>query len=531
MKRVLNLFLALAVGGLGSEPLELLRQAESKIKAEQFEAAEPLLAKALKLDPGNTDILYRLGYSQFRQRKLGEARRNFEAVVKSAPPAYYSRYFLGRIALLLNEPKSAVAWLEPVVVARQAIFDVSSQLASAYAGAGMREKAVGALETAIAEAPWDASLYYRLGRLYSELGRNELGADAFENSRRLRSATREDVEKLMLVSQLLSEGKRSEADAAATDIRTREDADPNALVALGVIYGGANLQAQALDAFDRAAARDPNFFQAQHNRGLALLKVNRAAEALAPLTRAVELLPQSVDANRAYGLAAVMNQKYREAAPALERVWRADPTDVRAGALLATAYLRTGEAAKAVEVLAGETMRSSSEPAALLLRVEALNAAEDPNGALAAAEDARKRLPQLPQAHLAVAQQLARLGRYSEARPAFAEALKRAPGLPEAELGLADTLSRGGEHEEALTHYRAATRLARTSLAARTGLARSLTALRHFDEARQVLEEAIAAHPGEAVLHVELSRVYARLGKPDLAAEQTRMVERLRKPQ
>lgn len=531
MKRVVILFVALAVGGLGAESVELLRQAESKIKAEQFEAAEPLLAKALKLDPGNTDILYRLGYAQFRQRKLAEARRNFQSVVKSAPPAYYSRYFLGRIALLLNEPKTAVTWLEPVVAARQSIFDVSSQLASAYAGAGLREKAVGALETAIVEAPWDASLYYRLGRLYTELNRKELAADAFENSRRLRNATREDVEKLMLVAQLLSAGKRAEADGAAESIRNREDADPNALVALGVIYGGANLQTQALDAFDRAASRDPSFFQAQHNRGLALLKVNRAAEALAPLARAVELLPQSVEANRAYGLAAVMNQKYAEAAPALERVWRSDPTDVRAGALLATAYLRTGEAAKAVEVLGSETMRSSSEPAALLLRVEALNAAEDPNGALAAAEEARKKLPQLPQAHLAVAQQLARLGRYSEARPEFAEVLKRAPGFPEAELGLADTLSRGGEHDEALQHYRTAMRIERTSLAARSGLARSLIALRRLEEARQVLEEAVAAHPGEAVLHVELSRVYARMGKSDLAAEQSRIVERLRQAQ
>ena len=38
-------------------------------------------------------------------------------------------------------------------------------------------------------------------------------------------------------------------------------------------------------------------------------------------------------------------------------------------------------------------------------------------------------------------------------------------------------------------------------------------------------------YPSEAALRVELSRVYARLGKPDLAAEQTKSYEKLRSVQ
>jgi predicted Zn-dependent protease len=163
-----------------------------------------------------------------------------------------------------------------------------------------------------------------------------------------------------------------------------------------------------------------------------------------------------------------------------------------------------------------------------LLRVEVLNATEDPNGALAAALEARRRFPQLPQAQMAVAQQLARLGRYQEAQSAFAQTVKLAPGYPEAELGLADTLSRSGDHAAAVEHYRSATTNQRTAVAARTGLARSLIALRHLDEARQLLEASITEYPAEAALHIELSRVYARLGKRELAAEQSKIVEKLR---
>lgn len=507
---------------------ELLQQAEVEIRAERFDAAEPILTKALGLDATNTQVLYRLGYVHYRQRKLEPARKEFGTVVKLAPPAYYSRYFLGRIALLENKPQEAVTWFEPILQAGQAVFDTAAQLAAAYTGAGMPHEAIGALQAALADAPWDASLYYRLGRLYTETNQKELAAEALENSKRLRNASREDVEVLMRVAQLLGEGKQAEALESGKQIRDRQESDPNALVALGVMYGKGNLQSEALGAFDRAAQLDANFFQAQYNRGLALLKLNRAAEALDPLSRAVELLPQSIEANRAYALAAVMNQRYQDALAPLERVWQSNENDVRIGALLATAWLRTGAPEKAAALLSGDAFRSSSEPAVLLLRVEALNATEDQEGALAAAQEAQKRFPKLPQAHLAVAQQFARLGRYQEAQPAFTETLKLAPGHPEAELGLADTLSRAGDYAGAIPHYRAAAASERTSLAARAGLARSLIASRSFEAARKVLEESIRAHPSEVSLHIELSRVYARLGERDLAAEQTRIVESLR---
>ena len=168
------------------------------------------------------------------------------------------------------------------------------------------------------------------------------------------------------------------------------------------------------------------------------------------------------------------------------------------------------------------------DPAPVLLLVEALNATEDTNGALEAAQAAQKHFPGIPQSHMAVAQQLARMGRYQESRPAFEKVLALAPGMPEAELGLADTLQKAGEHGSAASHYRAAMTNPNTAISARLGLARSLIALRKLEQARTVLEEGLPLHPSDAALRIELSRVYARLGKSDLAAEQTKIVEQLR---
>lgn len=506
---------------------DLLRQAEERIQKEEFPSAETLLEQAIRQEPGNVQVLYRLGYVQYRQRKLTQARRNFVEAVKVAPPAYNSRYFLGRIALLENKFPEAIEWLEPVVASKATMFDADSQLAKAYGGVAEQRKAVSTLQAAIAKAPWDGSLYYRLGRLHQQLGQEELAREAFDTSRRLTNASREDVETIMSVSQAIADRNVSQARQLAGRILDRPGADPGTLVALGVIYGNANLQSEALAVFEQASRGDPNLFQARFNEGLALLKLGRASDALKPLGRALELLPQSLEANMTYGLAGVMAQKYSEAREALERAWSIDSTNMRVGGLLATAYLRTDAVSKAIPILR-KVVRAAEDPVSSLLLVAALNAAQDTSGALTAAREAQSRFPKAPQTHMAVAQQLVYLGKYREARPAFEEVLKLTPGQPEAELGVADTLQKEGEHAAATSHYRSAMNSPTTMLAARLGLARSLVALRDLEQARQILEDGLPLHPSEVGLRLELSRVYGRLGKPDLAAEQTKMAEQLR---
>lgn len=498
---------------------ELLRQAEAKIQAERFAEAEPLLQQAVRQDPSNTEALYRLAYAEYRQRKLIPARTHFNAVLRLAPPAHNSRYFLGRIALLENKPKEAVAWLEPVAASGLTIYDADSQLGAAYAAIGAVPKAIAALKRAITHAPWAGALYYRLGQLHQKAGETELAKEAFDTATRLNAASREDVETLMRTAALLGEGKRPEALESGAKIQDR----PDALVALGVLYGNAKMSAEALLAFERAAALDKTSFQAHFNHGLALLRSGKPVDALQPLTIALELLPQSQEAAMTLGLAAVMCQRYEGAIAPLEMARQRDATNPKLAALLGTAYLRTNEAKRAVPVLK-QAAETATDPAPLLLLVEALNSTEATTEALDAARLAQKRFPDSPQAHMAAAQQLVRLGRYQEARPAFEQTLKLAPGQPEAELGLADALQKAGQHQAAAAHYRAAG----AGLPAVLGLARSLAALRQLEEARAVLEAQLNQNREDATLRQELSRVYARLGLADLAAEQARIAEQLR---
>jgi Flp pilus assembly protein TadD len=97
--------------------------ARALIQRDNVEEAREVLADCHRRDPDNVNVRYQLGYVLYRQRRLEAAKSEFEAVVKLAPPALYSRYFLGRIALLENHPAQAAVWLDSPAHADPPVMD------------------------------------------------------------------------------------------------------------------------------------------------------------------------------------------------------------------------------------------------------------------------------------------------------------------------------------------------------------------------------------------------------------------------
>src|SRR5204863_2065019 len=125
------------------------------------------------------------------------------------------------------------------------------------------------------QAPWDGSLHYQLGRIYQRLGQTGMARDEFSMSERLKAADRQAVEKLLAFSQHLNKGEKEPAISIYKDLIGNQHADPDVLIALGVLLGNAGLENEALEPFRMAAERNSAFFQAQYNRGLTLLKLGR----------------------------------------------------------------------------------------------------------------------------------------------------------------------------------------------------------------------------------------------------------------
>jgi tetratricopeptide (TPR) repeat protein len=191
-------------------------------------------------------------------------------------------------------------------------------------------------------------------------------------------------------------------------------------------------------------------------------------------------------------------------------------------------HARTGSPAESVRLLQQVIKDLKDDPKPRFLLIEALNAAERQNEALEAASEAVRLFPDLAQAHLANAQQLARVGRYAEAGPEFKRALELAPGHVESLLGLAEVQQKQGNYADSLATYQQALAADPANLTATLGAARDFVSLQKLADAREVLERALERHAASFQLHYELSRVYARAGEREKAAEQMRITQELR---
>jgi len=105
---------------------------------------------------------------------------------------------------------------------------------------------------------------------------------------------------------------------------------------------------QALASFDRAIAVQPHFYEGLFNRGQALLKLMRGAEALRDLREATRLHPDSLDARRALAEAMLMTGQYAEAIELFRQVIRSTPATAHDHYNLGVALDRSGRRDEAI---------------------------------------------------------------------------------------------------------------------------------------------------------------------------------------
>jgi tetratricopeptide (TPR) repeat protein len=511
-----------------SEASDTLRQARLNIDRGDFNNALNVLAAAPANAKGDPQVLYLRGYVLYRLGKFPAATQELKAALAADPHNLRSTYILARIAQSEGNRAEAIRWLEPCASADPPVEDAQARIGKLYWYTGQSSQARLWTEKAVAATPWDGSLHYRLGRIYQQTGEAERAQQEFAKSVNAKAADAQGVQQIMDCARALS----TKDMATAFKIRDQflngaAQLDPDLLVALGASFAGAGQPDQAAELFKFAAERDPESFQARFNLGLALLNLNRASEAVSPLQASLRLAPASKEANAALALTYVLQDNYKEAVAPLEAAARADPHDRKTAGLLSVAYYKSGAPAKAIPILRESLESSKDDPKVYFLLIDCLNATEKQLEALEIADQALKRFPELSQAWLGKAQQMARLGQYHEAGPLFEKAAALAPDRVEPLLGLGEAQQKDGAYEASLATYRRAIEKD-SDVFAVLGAARDLISLNRFAEARTLLEGAISGHAGNSQMHLELSRVYARLGEKQLAEEQTRIVQQLR---
>ena len=211
---------------------------------------------------------------------------------------------------------------------------------------------------------------------------------------------------------------------------------------------------------------------------------NDKAGSLILLRRARRLAPNSEEVLSAFGEAALAGGAPLEAFEALSILTRICPTVARYHHLRGLALAHAGDPAAAIESL----------------------------------EEADRLEPHRPATLIALGTSLIARRLYPEAAKALSSALSLAPESPEALSGLAEAEAGSGELQRAEAHAERALKRDEEDATANLALGMVRMQQQRYEEARASLTKSLAARPGSAKTHYQLSLVCARLG--DEAAAQ-----------
>ena len=209
----------------------------------------------------------------------------------------------------------------------------------------------------------------------------------------------------------------------------------------------------AIAAYDRALAIDPNHADAVVNRGGVLLAEGRAEEALAAFERAGQITPGRPVIGTARGNALLALGRHRQALALYDAVLGVAPAHVDAVANRGTALLELGRVEEALAAYERALQLAPGHVAARIGRAHATVQAGQPADGLALIRAVTAAEPGNAQAWYTQGHALLAQLQLAPALECFERALKLRPDFIEAEYNCADALRSLGRYPEAIPVY------------------------------------------------------------------------------
>jgi tetratricopeptide (TPR) repeat protein len=228
---------------------------------------------------------------------------------------------------------------------------------------------------------------------------------------------------------------------------------PGELHERGVALHRAGRFAEALASFDAALALEPNSAELSNSRGNALRRLKRLPEALASYERAIALSPQLAAAWNNRGLVLQAVRRFDEAAASYRRALELQPQLAEGYNNLGTVECELGRPAAA---LLSFRQALELEPRLRGVHANLGNALRDlgrPAEALAEHELAVREDPRAPASHCNLGNALHDLGRLGDAIASYERAIELDPGYAQAWFNKSVCLLLAGRFAEGLPLY------------------------------------------------------------------------------
>ena len=160
-----------------------------------YDRAMEEFQQAARIDPKLPLIHYFLGTEYRRQNDFEHARQEFLKDIAIAPDVAYDYDELGAVCYALNQIPEAERYFKEALRLDPSLGASEYGLAKIYKQQGKYAAALEALHAAGAIDPRSSSVYYLRGQILFAMGRRQEAKSQFDESTRLKQATRDELER------------------------------------------------------------------------------------------------------------------------------------------------------------------------------------------------------------------------------------------------------------------------------------------------------------------------------------------------
>lgn len=458
----------------------------------KLQEALGLYNQALKRAPKLYDALRGKAFTLLWLEQYEEAAKLFAQANAVKPPDAETQEAVRRIARWrLAEPERR----------RQAELDVYLLPANAAIARNELPQAIELLRKALALAPEDPHIRFRLGEAYLW---NQQWSEAIEIFRKLNGERPEDLTALRELGSA-QVGAKQLAEAAKTyRLYLKRSPDVNVRLELARVLSWAGQFEESRAAYREVLAVQPNNFDASLGLAQVTAWQGRSEEALAQFDQLLRLRPESREAQLGKAQVLSWSGHSKEAIPMLEAMLSARPQDREIASVLESVQ----DAARQQEVQGTATAR----PADVEKSIRSLETAlqQKPND-----KETLRRLGDL----------YAQLTKYPEAVSYYEKAYALQPTDTALELALARVMSWNRDYAHSIDAYRAL--LAQEDKREyRVELARVLSWAGRNSESEEQYRELLARDPNDTAVRLGMARVLSWDKQTDQAlAEYDRILQ------
>lgn len=290
-------------------------------------------------------------------------------------------------------------------------------------------------------------------------------------------------------------------------IQQRQPAEAEFYFELAEAYRKSGRPEQAIDMFEQAIRRKPDFWPAVRGLGVAQAKSGRLPQAKETLLKAVTLRPEDASALNDLGLVHLAAGETREAVDVLRRASLSDPDYSDAQNNLGGALLRLGDRAAAEEAYRTAIRVQPDFAEAHRNLANLLAGTNNFAEAQYHFQRAIQANPKYAVAYYDYGLALAQREQFSEAKEQFQAASKADPNLAEADNALGEMLSIEGNASRAIQAFQRAVAVKPELATAQSNLGFALLLQGRIEEAKSHLERAVALDPNLFEAHLNLGRI------------------------